>query len=128
MKWLAPKTEQELSGRYGPKGHWGSTSCDLAVVKEDASMSPWSLATAKAQSSEVLAGPQKTPRRLAAGSKSMSWSLEHQKGRWFDLEGFLKKGDRDLVTLGQRFLHGHICSDPFFKEVQIATREQKLYR
>ena len=35
-----------------------------------------------------------------------------QKRILLNLKDLLKKGDLELVALGQRFPHGHICSDP----------------
>ena len=95
------------------KGHWGSTSHDLAAVVEGSLSSPQAVAIVKSESTELIMAAQNSPKSVAVGMSSTVCGVWYtQKWRWFDLECLLSKWDNDLEPLDQRFLQGHICSDP----------------
>ena len=56
---------------------------------------------------------QNSPKTVAVGMSSTACGVWYtQKWRWFDLECLLSKWDNELEALDQRFLQGHIWSDP----------------
>ena len=95
------------------KGHWGSTSHDLVAVEESALSSPQTVAIVKSESTELIMAAQNSPKSVAVGMNStVSGVWYTQKWRWFDMECLLTKWDNELEALDQRFLQGHVSSDP----------------